>query len=126
MMIYRLSYDSKQFLCHMTIYISSSSSAIVSPLLNEGLSQLLPQLPILSYSLPGYSCKFFDLVPPSCIWSFSTLFLVIRMPVGQSFRPSIIDHPSYMSCPPPFLLFNYLYNVFYFSFFSNPGRSFPI
>ena len=44
------------------------SSTFVIPLLNEGLSQLHPLLPILCYSLPGYSNKFFNLVPPSCIF----------------------------------------------------------
>ena len=60
---------------------------------------------------------------------YLVFFYFVSRYMGASllvFCPSIIVHPSYMSCPLPFLLFNHLYNVFYFSLFSYPGRSFPI
>ena len=56
--------------------------------------------------------------------AFFASFIVIRVPVSLSLRPSTVVHPRIMYCPPLFLLFDHLYNDFYFSLFSNPGWSF--
>ena len=113
-----LSFFDLKLFCYLVIMISSSSAAaFVSPLLSKGLSKLFPQLSILYYSSLGYSCKFLNLASPSFIRYFSTSFIVIRVPVSQSLRPSIVVHPSYMSCSPPFLLFYHLNDVFFFEAF---------
>jgi len=94
---------------------SSSSSSLVNQPLNIGLSQFLPQLPILSYSFTFFSCKIFYSIFPSSVGPLSAPFIVIWVPVCNSFSSSIVIHPCYVFCPSPFLFCNYLYNVFHSS-----------
>ena len=72
-----LYYNTKYYWFSQWSSSSSSSSALVSLLLNIGLTQFLLQLPILSYRLTCFSCKFFYVISQSSIGLFKKLLLLL-------------------------------------------------
>jgi len=107
-----------------TLLASPSSSAIISPLLNKGLSHFLLQLScaiLYQATSANFSILSFHLVSVFFLLSFSLYGC-------QSVRlfVHLLSFILATCCPPPFQLFHFLYHIFFFSFFSHPGRFFPV
>ena len=94
--------DSINTTMQLSFFFLSFFSAVIGPLLDEGLRMTFSLCPVLCFPDPVRSGHLSDVVHPPCLLSSFSSYSVSGIPIGHTLRPTSIVLTCHMPGPTPF------------------------